>query len=332
MNGRKLLAALLASGIMSTGTVLAAPIGDVVDISGDYQVSGRVIRDNIVSPEGQKNSSFFQHTLRINLNVKVDDNTSIFARFSDGKQLGHYDTVYSDGNNSLDWYGVKGNFGQVGYSFGRQALNLGQGNIIWTGYLGHGSTNMFDGAVLTGKVGNADVQVIGGKTTGTLDWDNRSKEWYGFDVVQQLNPNVKAGLAFADNGTDHVRYYAGNATVTFSPKFNINGEYVKSSASNLNKGYFINGVYIFDENNNFTVQYNQVDQNAVDSYNSGIGSMVYPYMGLGLGSAESYSGLTYTYNKTLRKNLTFQAVYEDLKGKGYNGHDREFVSSVTLAF
>ncbi|HWR42971.1 S-layer homology domain-containing protein [Sporomusa sp.] len=313
------------------GTVLRSPVGSKVDISGNYSLQGRGIRDKIVGAD-QHDKSWFQQQILLNLNVKVDNNTSVFARFGDCKVFGSHNLSYDDGNSPLDWFGVKGNLGHVGYSAGRQSVNLGQGSILFTGYVAHGWTNMFDGVVLTGKLGDADMQVIGGKTTGTDAVFNPSKEWYGLDAGQQLNDKVRIGVAFAKNGTDHVRYYAGNANITYSPKVSMNGEYVRSSASNLNKGYFINSVYNFDANNNFIVQYNNVDQNAVDSVNGGIGGWGYAYVGLGLTSGEGYSGFSYTYNKTLSKNLSFVLSYLDLKTKGRDGSDKELASGVTWTF
>ncbi|SDD59728.1 hypothetical protein SPACI_053390 [Sporomusa acidovorans DSM 3132] len=58
--------------------------------------------------------------------------------------------------------------------------------------------------------------------------------------------------------------------------------------------------------------------------------MVYPWMGRG--TADSYSGMTYSYNKTFSKNLSFPVVYMDLQAKGYGGRDKELESAVTWSF
>ncbi|SDD59818.1 hypothetical protein [Sporomusa acidovorans] len=337
MNKKIFVKAMIGTYLMTTtGLASAAPIGDTVSISGDYQVEGRVIHDRINTNDPTQpkyNSSFFHQTVRVNITAKIDDDTTFFTRFSNDKNTGSNARSYEDGTSEFDWYGVKGKFNNWKYSLGRQAVTLGKGAIINTGYSANGIQLMFDGAILSRPIGTANIQVIGGKTTGpATNYNYPSKEWYGFDVTNQFSDTIQGGVAFANCTTDQRRYYALNANVKLSPRFNLSGEFVRSSADTLNQGYFVAGTYALNQDTNFTVQYNHVERNSADTIVSGISAWGYPFYGNGLISGDSYSGLTYAYGKALNKNLSFHAVYLDLKSKGFSGRDREFATGLTWSF
>jgi len=75
----------------------------------------------------------------------------------------------------------------------------------------------------------------------------------------------------------------------------------------------------------FTVQYNNVGNCAVDPYNIGIVRYAYSYKGSGLGlETTKYTGLTYTYECTLSKNIVLKMVYLDRKADGTLAHNQEF--------
>ena len=130
--------------------------------------------------------------------------------------------------------------------------------------------------------------------------------------------------------------WAVNATFAASPSFTFNGEYAKSDADTLNKAYFFAGTYSW-EKSSFTVQYQKVDKNAVDQYNSGIGAVAMPF-GRGIvsnvaGAVDGYKGFSYVYNQQMTKATSFHVIYFDLKPVGTaTGSDKELAAGVVWKF
>lgn len=372
--------ALVAAFVLAmSGAALAFP----VEFNGDFRLQTRSLDDGIGVDEAYK-TSFFQLRARLGFTGKIDDSTALFGRFSARNNFGGDQT----GNGqAFDQYGVKYNTGDWNFSIGRQAVTLGQGTIISTGYDAVGVDNKFDGLVATTKWGKVDVTIMGGKTNRIsvetqdsyawlkakeekLGWSRchgfywylapaeflipdaaipRGSQWYGIDFSAKLDDKLAAGLTYAYSKLDSVtyinpwgnekfaatkgvKYWGLNATYNASKNFSMNGEYVKSDADKNDRAFFVAGTYSWDRNS-FTVQYNNVQYNAVDQFNSGIGAVAYPFAGIGLMNGDTgYKGFTYVWNHNMTKAASLHVIYMDLKVDGVGGSDKEAAAGVVWKF
>jgi hypothetical protein len=340
MNKKIISLALSAMFVLSAGSAMAMPL----DFTGDFRLQGRVYDDTISGKAGTTldERSFFQFRTRLMFSGQLDQDTSFFGRISNRNNFGSPALAANDSTKTteFDWYGIKGKLDNWNYSLGRQEVTLGQGSILGTGADASGVTNRFDGVILTKKIGAYDVKVIGGKTMNVLTYipDSAPAQWYGFDVNKQLNDKVKAGIAFASAKQDSAsadsrKYFALNTAIQAAPKFNISGEYTRSNASTDNAAYFVAGTYSLNKNSSFTVQYNNVEYNGVDKVLGGISPYSYSYSTNNLWAGDSkYSGFTYAYDRNIRKNLSFHAVYMNLKADGRTGSDKNFASGLVWSF
>lgn len=342
---KTLVLVLVVSFVLSlASTALAFP----VDFTGDFRLQARSIDDGI--PMSQFKGSWFQLRGRLNFDGKVDDSTTFFGRISTRNNFGGANTSATE----FDHYGVKIAASNWKFSVGRQAVSLGQGTIISTGYDASGVDNKFDGLVASTKAGNFDLNFIAGKTNAVasdwMSWAYSPMEYYGFDATTKLNDKFSAGVAYArshavDPSSGAFNYFwntaALNATFKPSDNFSLNAEYAKSNHDTNNAAYFFAGTYSWDKDS-FTVQYNKVDWNAVSPWNSGIGAVAYPFNGAGLhwghytptGFISSYKGFTYAYNHSISKAASFHIIYMDLKclEPGFTGSDKELGAGVVWKF
>ena len=390
---RYLIMALVAAFVLAmSGAALAFP----VEFNGDFRLQARSLDDGIGVDEAYK-TSFFQLRARLSFTGKIDDDTALFGRFSARNNFGGDQT----GNGqAFDQYGVKYNTGDWNFSIGRQAVTLGQGTIISTGYDAVGVDNKFDGLVATTKWGKVDVTIMGGKTNKIsvpdqdsyaimeakskgwyhdygwyrnswcgpwyyglhhqYGWNSqefiipdaaipRGSQWYGIDFSTKLDDKLAAGLTYAYSKLDSVtyidpwgnekfaatkgvKYWGLNANYNASKNFSMNGEYVKSDADKNDRAFFVAGTYSWDRNS-FTVQYNNVQYNAVDQFNSGIGAVAYPFAGIGLMNGDTgYKGFTYVWNHNMTKAASLHVIYMDLKVDGVGGSDKEAAAGVVWKF
>lgn len=324
---------------LSATSAMAMPL----DFSGDFRLQGRVYDDTTSGKAGttQDQRSFFQFRARLMFSGQLDPDTAFFGRISNRNNVGSPALAANDSTKTteFDWYGIKGKWEGWNYSLGRQAVNLGQGSVLGTGADAAGVTNRFDGMILSKKIGDYNVSVIGGKTIDVLTFipNYDASQWYGFDVNTKLSNKVQAGFAVAsakqDNAASESRkYFALNTTVQATPNLGISGEYIRSDASTNNAAYFLAGTYSWDKKS-LTVQYNNVQYNGVDPVVGGISPYAYSYSTNNLWAGDSkYFGFTYAFNRTIRSNLSFHAVYMDLKANGRTGSDENFASGLVWSF
>lgn len=308
-------------------TALAFP----VDFTGDFRLQGRSIDDGIAGGAADYKASWWQLRGRLNFEGKIDDSTKFFGRLSIRNDFGSGNTSQTE----FDQYGVKIAADAWKFSLGRQAVNLGQGTIISTGNDAAGCDNKFDGLIATTKTGSFDLTFIGGKTNNGNS-ASVVTEWYGLDATTKINDTFSVGAAYArqkpQGVATGVNVWALNTA--FNPNANLafNAEYAKSNVTTNNKAFFVSGTYSWDKDN-FTIQFNNVKNNAVDANNSGIGSSAYPFKGLDLDTGlTGYKGFTYVYNHPMTKAATLSIVYMDLKVDGHTGSDKELAGSVTWKF
>lgn len=345
----------LAVGIMTS--LIVAVVSSVqaspVDINGDIRYEFREWKDT-VNDIGNDHVTGELLRIRVNAAGKIDPNTTAFARIGSRKWSGSSNTTEAE----LDQYGVKlrGNGGWT-YTLGRQALALGQGSILMSGY-DVSIDNKFDGLVAAGKLGGADVTLIAGKTTGNAAAPNefvpRSSTaihsdptgWLGLDYTFRLNNDSSLGLVYASakNYGGHaipaIKYQGFNTAVNLTDRFSLSGEYVKSNADADNQAYFLAANYDWGKDS-INIRYHDVGVRAVDPFNSGIGAPVYPFEGDGLpyvynnvlaSPGNKYTGFTYTYNHKLTKAATLTVSYMNLKSDLGPGSDKEFKTGVLWNF
>ncbi len=322
--------------LSAAGTALAFPL----DLTGDFRFQLRLIDDKI-GPDHTNdfNKNFTEFRARLNFSGKVDPDTTFFGRFSVRNNEGLGEDVRSTGE--FDQFGVKAKYNDWTFSIGRQALALGLGTQMDIGSDAAGANNFFDGVVASTKWGKADVRLFGGRNTsniaGLTKAQNPLNVWYGVDVNIKPDDKLSVGMVYARQkpdpaGSVQVNRYAVNTVYNFDDKLSLSGEYARSSLAGKNSGYIVAASYALSPKSSLALQYNHVQENAVDGFNGGIGNGPYPLKGADLPGG--YKGYTVTYNQTLTKTLSFQVIYMDLKAlaAGQTGSDQEIAAGLTWSF
>jgi hypothetical protein len=327
---KSLVFILITSFVLTfTGTALAFP----VDFTGHYRLSFDSWRDNITDID---NGTDYANRIQLDFSALLDPDVTLFGRLA-VKEYDGYQKYYPY-TDLLDNYGVKIAKNGWTYSVGRQGVSLGQGSVIWTGS-DIGYDCRFDGLVAAGPLGSVNTQFIIGRTAPSISMAPYTANWMGVDFSVPVSDSLTFGTSYAsenasenlfDTGKKGARYLGFNTTFT-ADKLSIYGECVKSNANDYNKAYFIAASYSWD-NDWFSIQYNNVQINAVDRYMSGIGSWMYPTEGTGLDSGNKYTGFTYNYDHMITKNLEFNINFMTLKVDGHDGNDNEWNSSFQWNF
>ena len=335
----KKLATFLLTACMvvsAATTALAFPL----DLTGDFRFQLRLIDDKI-GPDHTNDfdKNFTEFRARLNFSGKIDPDTTFFGRFSVRNNEGLGEDVRSTGE--FDQFGVKAKYNDWTFSIGRQALALGLGTQLDIGSDAAGANNFFDGVVAATKLGKADIRLFGGKNTsniaGLTKVQNPLNVWYGADVNIKPDDKLSLGLVYARQkpdpaGSVQVNRYAVNTVYAFDDKLSLSGEYARSSLHSKNSGYIVAASYALSPKSSLALQYNHVQENAVDGFNGGIGNGPYPLKGSDLPGG--YKGYTLTYNQTLTKTLSFQIIYMDLKAltAGATGNDQEIAAGLSWSF
>jgi hypothetical protein len=321
--------------LSAIGTALAFPL----EFGGDLSLQRRGYDDTVGgSVLDKENLSLLR--VRFNVSGKIDDNTSFFSRFSEFSNSGGQ--PIANGNGRIDQYGLKLKSGDWNFSVGRQTVTLGQGSIISTGDNTTGPTDQFYGVIASTKAGNVSFNFISGKTDTTAG-SPIPAQMYGFDALAKLSGILSAGVAYGVNkdqpNAPTLKNWAINTTINAVPNLTINVEYVKSNAGSNNRGYLLAAAYTRNKDS-ITIQYNNVQGNAIDPVYGGIGAVGYPFKGAGMGpvvadnlrTTPNYKGFSYTYDHQLNKVLDFNVTYLDLKVEGQPGSDKEIAAGWVWKF
>jgi hypothetical protein len=327
-----LLVACFVLGI--AGTAMAFP----VDMNGDARFQFRNWQDNIAGSKAENADHNDQLArIRLNFSAPVDENVTLYGRLGLRSTFGA--SSMDPAKDLLDQYGVKvKDSNDWTYNVGRQGVSMGQGSVISTGN-DVGYDARFDGLVASGKLGVVDSKFAVGKTTeiALSSGTTPSKNVWGADFSTAVADGLTIGVTGASvkdmaQGSEAAKYLGINASYTPISNLSLNGEYVKSNADTDNKAYFIGGTYSWDKDN-FTIQYNNVEANGVDSHLSGISTYVFPFNGDRLGAdGNKYTGFTYAYNHQLSKAANFNLCYQSLKTANMDGHDNEYAAGVQWSF
>ncbi|TWH51962.1 S-layer homology domain-containing protein [Sporomusa sp. KB1] len=332
-----------------------------VKISGDFFLRGLAFKDTIKDAVGttKDKDTFWRTRIRLNIDDKIDENTSAFVRF------GIRDTFGSAGVTTRDWqsdktasyqaldqYGITYSSNGISYKLGRQGVVLGQGLLLCTGDDAQWD-NRFDGLTASGKIGAFDTSVVVGTTTksAALDYygDTRAT-WYGVDVKTKLADKLSVGASYVSHqfeplGTSPYKGLAGNknmvaANLSYSgvSNFIINGEYAKSSAATDNKAYVVGATYLMGKDS-LTASYVNVQRYSVDPYNT-LYSAIVPFIdGVGINLdtshapvARDWNGWMYYYKHPISKTTFLDLYVVDGKSKGLEGHDLEGFMGLNVKF
>lgn len=313
-----------------------------IKISGSEQLWYRSVNDK-ATPHGPLagKTSYGDNQFLLNINMKVQDNISAFARFGERNFFGpsvNYNFSDGDGGRAsanLDHFGVQVKMGDWDLSLGRQAVVLGQGTIINTGSQ-FGFNSHFEGLVAGTKFDNVTMHVIGGHTNANANtdaimaWkktnegytgpDYNGANWFGADASVQVDKNVSLGVAYAhenyvDNYLPGLGYTSLNATVNFGGPFTLIAETEKSSASTLNKAWQLTGIY-HQNKDTFVLMYVNTQKNAIDQYTN-IQQGGYQYaLGASLSEENEWHGTLYKWMHDLTPNVqsTVMVITDAVKG------------------
>lgn len=315
MNKKLLASAIAATVTLSMGTAFAA---EPINVSSSFKYEFRNNNDST----GKTTANRFQ--VGVNFDGKVDANTTFFGRVAG--QISDFGTDPSSTDFKLDQFGVKVNLDGWNVSLGRQGALLGQGGIFYAGN-DIKPISYFDGLVVTNKLGELNFKAVGGKVTNGPS----PLKWYGAQVSGDVNKNINAGLAYANESIDSTasaNYWSAFTTVKSNDNLAWTGEFVKSNADSDNRAYDVSGTYSWDKNS-FTVAYNNVQANSVDPLNSSIGGVYYPN---GEAFTNGYKGLTYVYHHDVNKALGLNVILLSLKPQAGGSTNNELAANLKWTF
>lgn len=340
---KKILISTLAACCMISlaGAAAAANVADIpLTVTGDFRLRDVFYNDRI---GGTKvDDSYFQFRARINLEAQINEDTTLFTRLGLRNSFGQSDSSDDSSYQQIDQYGIRTTLGDWKMSLGRQGVNLGQGLVISTGndveY-----DNKFDGLIATTKAGAADVKVIAGKTNITkimktywpADDDTRSATWFGAEISGKISENVTAGLAAANwkpESDSSKNTWALNTVAKIAPNLSLNAEYARSNADDDNAAYLVGATYA-KKKDSYTVQYQKVENNAINNMNSAYSYSGFPWVGNNMDKGDSYwKGWLYVYNHQMTPSTALHVYYIDTQADGRSGRDQEGAIGLVWAF
>lgn len=341
-----------------------------IKISGSEQILVRSVHDTIKPkvPFAGK-STYGDNMFLLNFDMKVQDNITAFARFGEREFFGgsYGEALQSTyrSSASLDHFGVKVKAGNWDMSLGRQAVKLGQGIIINTGYM-FGYNPYFTGLVAGTKINNVEVQVIAGHT-GTNDCTDmgatnmykepssyHGSQWYGIAGYAQLNRNLGVGAAFAHEKRDVNTFSSaassipnnsasvhtpGLDTTAVSAVYNFSGpltliaQAVRSSAHTLNDAWSLMAIY-HKNKDKLIFSHNYTEKNSINQFTN-IQQGGYQYvLGGSMALVPKWKGNQYIWTHDITPTLQFLVMrlktYANCEG--YSGSQNEGIAGLIFKF
>jgi hypothetical protein len=275
-------------GVRVTG--LENKVDSMVKFSGDARV-----RYYNADNAGVDNDSM-EYRARIGATAKVNDNMSLFARFTTG-------SVKSDATAfgaSIDNAYVSTKILGLDTKIGRQDYELGQGMLA-----GGGSTAIMNG--ITAKTGN--LMVFAGKEQNA---SNVMVNNYGAQYSFKLGAPVTVSYLSLND----VNYYAAGTSFELFPGLKISGEYAKNDTANAD-GWQVKAAI---GKTGLSVGYKDIEQGAVPFESAlnlkSTGNILGDFYAVSqTGRAK---GMEYEYNATLAKNTNLNVLYQDIDNAGKN--------------
>ena len=324
---------------------------DRMQISGTERIRIRSVHDSATPNDGfADKATYGDNRILIDLNMKIDDNNSVFARLGELRFFGataHTNNTFSNGDDgsstaNIDHFGFKVKAGAWDLSLGRQAVKLGQGSIINTGS-DYGFNPYFDGLVAGATFGNVTVHAIGGHTnpnanTNILTSDAyEGANWFGADASFKVNKNINVGIAYAhekylDNYLPAYDCTALNVSSNFGGgPFTLIAETVKSSASTLNRAWQLTGVY-HQNKDTFVLMHVNTQKNAIDQFTNIQQGGYQIAFGASLHTESEWHSTLLNWMHDITPSIQSVFMIESLGVKGVSGHNTEGVAGIQYKF
>lgn len=281
---KKLLTALVANlMVFSMGSVFAASSttdNDCVTFDGNITFHYRDQHDgNYVDGKSSQTRTAFKSTLKLNTNIRLTNNISLYSRFSYqhmNKEDAAFARDYADKSASdlndaaIDAFGVKYVDKNYNVVIGSQVLKLGGGLLYDNGFMGRYS--MAYAINVTKKMSSGDVTAIVAQTNYQTGKENDK-----FFVLQgdyHLNPKTDLGTMVAHvnyGGTTKADFNIPDSSVTFfsvygsrklTNKLDFSAEYLVGTTSSDNQGFQANLGYQLDKKNRLLAGYYYVEDQA----------------------------------------------------------------------
>jgi hypothetical protein len=332
------VSALLASMVLSAGSVYATPVGQV-ELDGTFQYIYRW-EHNTNTPPGWVNGSTNIEKFVLNAKTGVTENLDAYARF--GAEYGSTPWLgidfYDDTPNgkhsaaSIDQMGfIYQNSGWT-YKVGRQDSYIGGLSGLYSSIYFVGPKSSVDGIHITGKSGVTDIDFQAFQEHYSyLDDGNRVYSLRGSYSPSQAWTLGATIAKYDDRNNRHVggststKNWGVDANYT-TGKASLYGEYTQSDANTENKSWAVGASYAPDDKNTFNVIH----------YDGGINGDVggwdvanAPYQPGGGGFEPSFKGMYYILDHKMDKSTTATVFWRNMKSRTPNA-DGTFHSNDNL--
>ncbi len=318
-----LAAALLAC----TGTAIAAAPQDADSVKEGFNVQGEVkIRyrsdHNRNNQFGNDDHQGMREILLLNMTQSLDRHTELYARYSyvnaPDKLTDHYaaDVVEGGKNHysSLDQYGIHYKNAGWDYRLGAQNLTLGATGLLYDDTRFYGRHIFNHALTVSGKVGRVSVQGALSQSNYESGLDNDkiyyihgsipvNRSTFGFGYAH-ASYGAETAAAKVENGDSGMNYYTADYSYKLTDNLFFHSEFIKSSASDNNKGINLVLFHKFDEKNNGGIAWFRVEGQAAIQQESQ-GNMTYQW-----GNAQGYGIF---FNHKINKDMTLSFTDFEMK-------------------
>ncbi|MDR3561832.1 MAG: S-layer homology domain-containing protein [Negativicutes bacterium] len=248
-----------------------------------------------------------EYRLRLGATAKINDDMSLYARFTSGSAALNDNTVTavdaSSGNIGA-WVEnayVSTNIFGLDSKIGRQDYDLGRGMLA-----SPASVAIMDGVT----VRSGDIMAFAGKE---LNSNSTFANNYGGQFSFRLGTPVAVDFLHLGSKV----YYAASTSVELLPGINLSGEYGRNQTDKARAYQVKLGL----GSTGLSVAYNDIEKNAVpfeSVFNlkaKGPSELSDFYT---LSTTSHVEGMEYQYNKDIAKNTNLDVLYQDIKDNGKN--------------
>lgn len=284
-------------------------------------VNGSIVHEYRSDYNGPASPKIVGHKTMMTLDFKnkITDNFSLYARAgvenisNPTAKRAFADFAGGSNKGSLDAYGFEYKNGGVDYKVGLQPFTLGPTALLYDGTFAVGRHSLPLVANITGKIGDANLTAIAGRTNY---YSGRNDRLYALQGDLPVNENaslgfVLAGTDYGENGSH--RYSALSWKQSLGPKLTLTAECLKSDFTRDNTAYTVVASYDFDAKNSLLLADWRVELNA------SILDRRFWYMTTYLGDA---AGQMLVWQHRITKDLSFVLVdmnFADLHASGFKG-------------
>ncbi len=268
-------------------------VDNMVKFSGD----ARVRYYNADNTDNTTDKDATEYRVRLGATAKVNDVTSLHARFTSGS------ASFGAGNASasIDNAYVSTKLLGIGTKIGRQDYDLGQGMLA-----GGGSTAILNGV----SVREGGFMAFGGKEDNGTALVKTYGGQYSFNLATL--PFSVSYLNQDDND-----YYAAGTSFNLFSGLKVAGEFAKNESANA-QAYQVKATL---GKTGLSAAYKSVEANAVPFESAlnlkSTGGILSDFRSVANATGKA-TGMEYEYNADLAKNTNFNVLYQDIKNAGKN--------------